>query len=183
MRRTVLGILLAMVMIFACMPQMVMAAQTENADRIRLVYTNTNNISDIKDTDGDGRAVNPNIVINDIYGCKLNITDLIKENNTLKASGRTVKVRAKALKKRAKTIARKKAITVSKARGDVSYGLAGVTKRQYGKFFKVDLMTGKITLKKGLKKGNYKVKVNVMAEGNAGYRAMTKPVTVTMKVK
>ena len=86
MRRTVLGILLAMVMIFACMPQMVMAAQTE--------------------TVASGKADRTIL----LYACG----------------------------------------------ADLESGSGMCT---------------------------YKLKVNVMAEGNAGYRAMTKPVTVTMKVK
>ena len=42
---------------------------------------------------------------------------------------------------------------------------------------------GNITVKKGLKKGTYKIKVNVTAAGNTTYKAVTKAVTVTIKVK
>ena len=38
-------------------------------------------------------------------------------------------------------------------------------------------------VKKGLKKGTYKVKVNVKAAGNADYKAKTAPVTFTVTVK
>ena len=41
--------------------------------------------------------------------------------------------------------------------------------------------TGKVTVKKGLKKGTYGVKTKVTAAGNANYKALTK--TVTFKVK
>ena len=42
---------------------------------------------------------------------------------------------------------------------------------------------GKFTVKKGLKKGTYKIKVEVTAAGNTTYKAVTKTVTVTIKVK
>ena len=43
--------------------------------------------------------------------------------------------------------------------------------------------TGKVTVKKGLKKGTYKVKVKVTAAGNTNYRKATKKVTFRIKVK
>lgn len=43
--------------------------------------------------------------------------------------------------------------------------------------------TGKVTVKKGLKKGTYKVKVNVTAAGDANHNKVTKPATVTIKVR
>ena len=43
--------------------------------------------------------------------------------------------------------------------------------------------TGKVTVKKGLKKGTYKVKVRVSAAANGSYKARSKTVTVTVKVK
>ena len=41
----------------------------------------------------------------------------------------------------------------------------------------------KVTVKKGLKKGTYKVKVSVKAAGNDKYNPITKKVTFTIKVK
>ena len=46
-----------------------------------------------------------------------------------------------------------------------------------------DKKTGKLTLKKGLKKGTYKFKVKVKAAGNKYYNALTKTVKVTVRVK
>ena len=43
--------------------------------------------------------------------------------------------------------------------------------------------TGTVTVKKGLKKGSYKVKIKVKAAGNANYKAGTKNITVTIKVR
>ena len=43
--------------------------------------------------------------------------------------------------------------------------------------------TGKITVKKGLKKGTYKVKVKVKSAGTADYKAKTQTVTIKIKIK
>ena len=42
---------------------------------------------------------------------------------------------------------------------------------------------GVITVKKGAKKGTYKIKVKVTAKGTSNYKALSKNVTVTIKVK
>ena len=43
--------------------------------------------------------------------------------------------------------------------------------------------SGKVTVKKGLKKGKYTLKVNVTAKGNESYKAKTTTVTLTVTVK
>ena len=43
--------------------------------------------------------------------------------------------------------------------------------------------TGKITVKKGLKKGTYKVKLRVTAAGNKNYKKKAKTVVVKVRVK
>ena len=70
------------------------------------------------------------------------------------------------------------AITVKKAQGKVTY-----TKKSGSSKFTINKTTGKITVKKGTKKGTYKIKVTVKAAGNAGYKAGSKVVTATIKVK
>ncbi|MBR0400281.1 MAG: hypothetical protein IJH95_05655 [Mogibacterium sp.] len=42
---------------------------------------------------------------------------------------------------------------------------------------------GTVTIPKGLKKGKYKVKVNVKAAGDANYRSAVKSVTLTVRIK
>jgi hypothetical protein len=81
------------------------------------------------------------------------------------------------LKKKNQVITIKKAFTVSKAQGKVTYKKAG------GNAKIVINSAGKITVKKGLKKGTYKLKVKVTAAGNTTYKAGAKTVTVTIKVK
>ena len=46
-----------------------------------------------------------------------------------------------------------------------------------------DKTTGKVTVKKKLKKGTYKIKVKVTAAGNSNYKALTRTVTFKIKVK
>ncbi len=98
--------------------------------------------------------------------------------NAFTAKGKKVTVKAATLKKKSVTLARKKVITYSKAKGTVTYKKASGNKK-----ITVNAKTGKITVKKGLKKGTYKVKIKVTAKGNSKYKAATKTVTVTIVVK
>lgn len=108
----------------------------------------------------------------------------VKAANTLKVSvTKAVKIKAKALKKKARKFSFSKAAKVSGAKGSVSYSLVSVKKSKFKKYFKINSKTGKIKVKKGLKKGRYKVKVKVTAAGNARYEAASKTVTLTVKVK
>ncbi|MBQ3292269.1 MAG: hypothetical protein IJH43_07830 [Mogibacterium sp.] len=100
-----------------------------------------------------------------------------KSANTLTAKGKTIKIKKKTIKKKTLKYAAKKAFTVSKAQGTVTY------KKTKGNKKITVAKNGKITVKKGLKKGTYKIKVKVTAAGNDNYLAGSKTVTVTIKVK
>ena len=106
-----------------------------------------------------------------------------KKKNTLYAKGKTVTLKAKTLKKAKRTIVRKDAIKVKKAEGDVTYTLKSVKKAKYRKYFTINKKSGKITVKKGLRKGTYRITVKVKAAGNNKFRRMTKQVTVKVRVK
>ena len=93
-----------------------------------------------------------------------------------------VKLKAALLKKKPQKIAADKAMTVSGAQGAVSYKLDGVSNAKFKKYFKV-AKSGKITVKKKLKKGTYKLKITVTAAGNDNYLSGSKTVTVKIKVK
>ncbi len=97
--------------------------------------------------------------------------------NPLKVKGKTVKIKETQIKKKAKALGVSKVIkTVKKGQGKVTYKkLSGNKKITVAK-------TGKVTVKKGLKKGTYKVKVSVKAAGNDKYNPITKKVTFTIKV-
>ena len=107
-----------------------------------------------------------------------------KAANTMTAKGKTVKLSYKKLKKKAQTIARSKAVTLSKAQGTQTYKLASVKKSKFKKYFKVNAKTGKITVKKKLKKGTYTLKIKVKCAGSGNYKPSAwKTVTVKVKVK
>ena len=99
-----------------------------------------------------------------------------KKANTLKASGKTANVKYSKLKKNNQTVSQSKAFNVSSAKGKVTYAKSSGN----GKI--TVSSAGKITVKKGLKKGTYKIKVKVKAAGNDTYKSATKTVTVTIKV-
>ena len=106
-----------------------------------------------------------------------------KAVNPLTVKGKTVKIKYSRLKKKSLKIKRAKAIMVKNAQGKVTYKKISVNKKKYAKKFIVNVKTGKIKVKKGVKKGTYKVKVKVRAAGNANYNSATKTVTVKIKVK
>ena len=99
------------------------------------------------------------------------------------ANPMTAKVKAKSVKyakvkKKAQVV--KGAIVVSKAQGKVTYT---VVAKGSSKKLSFDKKTGKITVKKGTKKGTYKIKVKIAAAGNGNYNKATKTVTASIKVK
>ena len=51
------------------------------------------------------------------------------------------------------------------------------------KKFSVNSKTGKVTVKKGLKKGTYSVKVKITAKGDKNHNLGTKTITAKIKVK
>jgi len=98
----------------------------------------------------------------------------------------TIKVRRKNVKKKPMTIKRAKAYRVSKAKGKLSFKLVSVKKgkKNVKKKILINTKTGKVTLKRNLKKGTYKVKVKVKASGNRNYKASAvKSVVFIVKVK
>ena len=73
-----------------------------------------------------------------------------------------------------------------KGRGKMSYKLVSAKKgsKSFRKHFKINTSTGKLTVKKGLKKGTYTVKVKVRAAGTKVYKASPeKTVKISIKVQ
>ena len=98
-----------------------------------------------------------------------------KKTQTLSVTAKTKSVKAKAAKKKAQKV--KKAITVKGSKGTVTYSkVSGNKKLSISK-------KGVITVKKGTKKGTYKIKVKVKAAGNSKYNAAATTITVKVKVK
>ncbi len=167
----------------------------DTIDKISLEYVPISDIKDIKDTDGDGKAVHSIVTVNNIYGFHLDITDLVeaedekatKKSNTLSVKGKTAKVKYAKLKKKAQTLKVSKTISfVKKGQGSRTYRISTAKKggKSFKKYFKINKKTGAVTVKKGLKKGTYKLKVQVKAAGNTTYKASSyKTANVTIKVK
>lgn len=98
-----------------------------------------------------------------------------KAKNTLTVKTKTAKVKKSKVKAANVKLAVKKAIVMSKAKGKVTYKKASGSK-------KITIAkNGRITVKKGIGKGTYKVKAKVTAAGTANYKKLTR--TVTFKVK
>ncbi len=100
-----------------------------------------------------------------------------KAANTITASNKTVTLKASKLKKKAQTVKVSKAFAVKSAQGTVTY------KKTSGNKKITVSKAGKVTVKKGLKKGTYSVKVTVSASGDGSHKAGTKNVTLKVKVK
>ena len=103
-----------------------------------------------------------------------------KAANPLKVKGRSVKIKASAVKNKTLTLAVTKVMAFTgKGQGRVSY-----TKASGNTKIIINKTTGKVTLKKGLKKGRYVVKVKVKASGNKNYNASSvKTIVITIIVK
>ena len=100
---------------------------------------------------------------------------ITKAKNPITAKGLSKSVKLATVKKKNVSVA---AVNVTKAQGTKTFKkLSGNAK------ITVNKTTGKLTVKKGLKKGTYKVKVRVTAKGNKNYKSGYKDVTVTIKVK
>ncbi|MDO4805798.1 MAG: MBG domain-containing protein [Coriobacteriales bacterium] len=93
---------------------------------------------------------------------------------TVKAGKKTASFST--LKKKA--VAVKCPVTVSKAQGKVTYAKAGGSA-----VLTINKNTGKVTVKKGTKKGTYSIKIKVTAAGNGNYKAATKTVTGKVVVR
>ena len=110
-----------------------------------------------------------------------------KKTNPMKVTPKKVKATAAKLKKKAVKVKAPKAFKVTDPEGKVTYKRGAIKcKKKLTKQAKKKIKiakSGKITLKRGLKKGTYKVKVKVTAAGNARYKKITKTVTLRIVVR
>lgn len=109
-----------------------------------------------------------------------------KAANPMILKGKKVAVKYKSLKKKSKAIKRNKVIAIKNAKGKLSYKLVAAKKgkKSFKKMFRISKKTGKVVVKKGLKRGTYRVKVKVKAAGDAQYKASAwKSVVFKVKVK
>ena len=101
-----------------------------------------------------------------------------KAANPMKGKGKTATVKYCKVKKKKQTLKVGTVLTVKKPQGTVTYAKVSGNKK-----ITVAKKTGTVTVKKGLKKGKYKVKVKVKAAGNKNYKAATKTVAFFVRVK
>ena len=115
-------------------------------------------------------------------GTKETTFKINRANNPLTVSGKSVKIKKKKVRKKAQRLAAGTVLTISNAKGTVTYKGVGVNKKSK-KALKINASSGQITVKKKTKKGTYKMKVTVTAAGNNNYNAASVTRTVTVKVK
>ena len=115
-----------------------------------------------------------------IYG-KGKYTGMIKKTFKIYKADNPITVTAKSIKASAKkntTFSKAKVFKIKKAKGSISF------KRVSGNKKITISKSGKITVKKGLKKGKtYSLKVKVTAKGNTNYKSGSKTVTLKIKIK
>ena len=123
--------------------------------------------------------------IGNYTGTKSTTFTINKAANTLKIKAKTATIKGstkgrKGTLKKTKTLGVTKVIKfTNKCQGAKTY-----VKKSGNKKITIAKKTGKVTVKKGLKKGTYKVKVKVKAAGNANYNASAwKAVTFTVKAR
>ena len=112
------------------------------------------------------------------YGTDKSTHLKIGMKNPLVVKGKTVKIKKKQIKKKAKTVKAKSVVQIKKkGKGKLTY------KKLSGNKKITVASNGKVKVKKGLKKGTYKIKVSVKAAGNDQYFPITKKVTFKIKIK
>lgn len=121
------------------------------------------------------RAGEESILVKNNDKCKILKITVVKKKNPITVKPKTIKAKAK----KTTTFAKSKYLTIKKAQGKLSFA-----KKSGNKKIVVNKKTGKLTIKKGFKKGKtYKFKVKVTAKGNTKYKSGSKTVTVKFKVK
>lgn len=133
-------------------------------------WNNTEFIRPTKDADG--------FIVNVCQACA-KIDSRVLPSDNWSATGKTVTLKAKNLKKKAATVSSAKALRCS----STEYRWLSYKKLSGNSKIAVNSKTGTLTVKKGLKKGTYKVKIKVNTVANDYYDASSKTATVTIKVK
>ena len=105
-----------------------------------------------------------------------------KAAGTLTAAGNKVKAKSKTVKlKKAKKISADKAYTIEGAIGELTF--SKVKANKVSKKFKVNAKSGQIKVKKGLKKGKYKLTVLVSDSGDNNHEAAEAQAIVKIRIR
>ena len=98
----------------------------------------------------------------------------------MRVRGKTAQLAANKLVDKAQVLKTSKAIKFAKkGQGKVTYKVISVKKknRNFTKYIKYSAKKKGFVVAKGMKKGEYKVKVKIKAAGNKNYKAVTKAAT------
>ena len=109
---------------------------------------------------------------------------IVKAPNPLSVKPQKATIKYKKLKKKAQKLPANKLIKFTKKINDSKkYKISSVKKekKNFKKYFKINAKTGKLTVKKGLQTGTYKVRVKIKAFGNGNYKA-SKTKTIVSKI-
>lgn len=109
------------------------------------------------------------------------VTVTVKYTNPLKAKARKATVAVNQSKLQAKSVVLASNIAKKNAKGKVTYSSAST--KAVAKKFKINAKTGKVTVRKGTKKGTYIIKVKVTAAGDTKYLSGMAIVKYKVKVK
>ena len=113
---------------------------------------------------------------------KLNFS-IVKADNPLMFIGLDTDVKAKTLKKKAVSVKKSGIIYMKKkGKGTITYKLSKVSASKYKKYFSINKKTGKLTIKKGLKKGRYGLFITVKAAGNKTTKPISKRTEILVTV-
>ena len=101
-----------------------------------------------------------------------------------KAAGKTITLKYTNLKKKSLSVVKSKYVKVGSDQGTISYKITSAKKgtKSFKKSFSISKSSGKITVKKKLKKGTYTLKVKLTAKGSSNYK-VTGSRTITVKIK
>lgn len=102
--------------------------------------------------------------------------------NTVTLKGKTAQVKIADIKNAKKVLKRSAVIKVSNAQGKETYKLMSVEKDKFKDYFKVNKSTCNVTVKKGLKKGTYKLQIRIKVAGTTNYEPATSKVMCKVKV-
>lgn len=114
--------------------------------------------------------------------CKLTVNPVPQKTQTVTVKKKTVKLKYKSVKKKKATIKASKVTKGNKAKTKLSYKLVKVNKKKSKSKFKV-ASNGKITVKKGTKKGTYKLTLKASAAETKEYKPASKNFQVVIIIK
>lgn len=109
-----------------------------------------------------------------------------KTGNFLDVKAKSASISYGRLKKKSQKLTSGKLISfVNRGNGKISYKLTAAKKgsRSYRKYFKIDSSSGRLTVKKGLNKGTYKVSIRVRAAGDSKFKTGYETVKAVIRIR